>query len=361
MKKKFLAVVIIILLAGLSYGIYAYLDSKNYVTTDDAKVTADIYNLGGKTGGKVLEVKVAEGDKVKGGDLLLKFEDDLAKAQLEQAKAAQKAVSMQLKKALKGARLEDINAARAMVEQAKAGYNGAKETYDKITADLKDLRAKYDSLKPLLNNPMTPQTVKDQAAELLKQIAQLEYQQITAKTQMNSAAAGVKAAQSKLDLALKGAQDEDIKALEAQLKAQEALVKTAQLNLDATEVKAPREGVVVKVWAKKGEILAPSQTAVSLADLNNLYITANILEKDIDKVKVGSEVKIYVDALEGNVLKGQVESIGKATQSTFNLFSADSFSGSYTKVSQRIPVKIKILDKDEHLIPGLSATVKIKR
>ncbi|NYE58595.1 HlyD family secretion protein [Carboxydothermus ferrireducens] len=361
MKKKFLAIVLVIVLLGAGYGIYAYLDSKNYVTTDDAKVTADIYSIGGKTGGKVKEVKVQEGDEVKAGELLVKFEDDLAKAQLEQAQAGLSAAQMQLKKVLKGARVEDVNAARALYEQALAGYNGAKESYEQLSKDIDDLQKKYDALKPLLANPATPQEVKDQANELLKQIAQLKYQQLAAKTQMNTAQAGVKAAKSKLDLALNGAQLEDVKAVEAQVKAQEAALKLAKLNLDATEVKAPVKGEVVKVWVKPGEILAPGQAAVSLADFSNLYVTANILEKEISGVKVGALVKIYVDALGGKVLSGKVESIGRATQSTFNLFSADSFTGSFTKVSQRIPIKIKLLEKPEGLIPGLSVTVKIKK
>lgn len=361
MKKRFLAVILLIVLIGAGYGLYAYVDSKNYVTTDDAKITADIYNIGGKNGGKVKEVKVKEGDTVKAGDLLVKFEDDLAKAQVEQAEAGLTAAQMQLQKILKGTRVEDVNAARALYEQALAGYNGAKESYDQISKDLEELQKKYDSLKPLLSNPQTPQSVKDQANQLLQQIAQLKYQKLAAQTQMNTAEAGVKAAKSKLDLALNGALLEDIKAVEAQAKVQEAALKLARLNLDATEVKAPVKGQVVKVWVKTGEILAPSQTAVSLADFDNLYVTANILEKEINDVKVGAEVKIYVDALGGKVLKGKVESIGKATQSTFNLFSADSFTGSFTKVSQRIPVKIKLLEKPEGLVPGLSVTVKIKK
>lgn len=131
-------------------------------------------------------------------------------------------------------------------------------------------------------------------------------------------------------------------------------------NLDLSLIKSPISGVVVKKLGNTGEVGAPGQPVLMLADLNNLYITANIEEKKLSRVKPGQKVDFTVDAVPGVKYKGRVESIGEATLSTFSLLPAQNTGGNFTKVVQRIPVKIKIDDyQGRRLLPGMNAVVRI--
>jgi len=125
-------------------------------------------------------------------------------------------------------------------------------------------------------------------------------------------------------------------------------------------VKSPISGTIIKKEASVGEIVAPGQAIVIVADLQKSYITANIEETDLNKVRPGQKVEFTIDAIPGHVFTGKVYSIGEATLSTFSLFASANAGGTFTKVTQRIPVKI-IFDnyQGQHVLPGMNAVVKI--
>jgi multidrug resistance efflux pump len=150
------------------------------------------------------------------------------------------------------------------------------------------------------------------------------------------------------------------------VKAGDILARQADLtlppgaNLDLAVIKAPISGVVVKRIGNIGEVGAPGQPVLMLADLNGLYITANIEEKKLSRVKPGQLVDFTIDAVPGVKYTGRVESIGEATLSTFSLLPAQNTGGNFTKVAQRIPVKIKFDNyQGRRLLPGMNAIVRI--
>lgn len=131
-------------------------------------------------------------------------------------------------------------------------------------------------------------------------------------------------------------------------------------SLDQAALRSPIEGTIIKTLVKEGEVASPGQTVAMVVDLEQLYVSANIEETDIHKVQVGQKVEIRVDTYSGTVLSGTVAEIGKATASTFSLLPATNTSGNFTKVTQRIPVKIAIEDqRGLDLAPGMSAVIKI--
>lgn len=146
----------------------------------------------------------------------------------------------------------------------------------------------------------------------------------------------------------------------------QTLAELDTANLDASSinkaiVKAPVSGTVVKVYSKTDELASPSQPIALVMDLNDLYVSANIEETDIGKIKAGQEVTVSIDALGGQKLKGKVSKIGKATNSTFSLLPATNTSGNFNKVTQRIPIEITVFKpKDLELIPGSNVVIKIK-
>jgi len=131
-------------------------------------------------------------------------------------------------------------------------------------------------------------------------------------------------------------------------------------QLDNAVLRAPISGTVIKTLAKEGEVVAPGQALAMIVDKSNLYITANIEETDLNRVHVGQTVDITVDTYPGKSLKGEVKEIGEATISTFSLLPAINTGGNFTKVTQRIPLKVAITDTQGlNLSPGLNTVIKI--
>jgi multidrug resistance efflux pump len=131
-------------------------------------------------------------------------------------------------------------------------------------------------------------------------------------------------------------------------------------NLDLSVIKSPLSGTVIKKIGNVGEVGVPGQPLVMVADLKNLYITANIEETKLNKIKAGQDVEFTIDSIPGIKFGGQVLSIGEATVSTFSLLPSQNTGGSFTKVVQRIPVKIGIKRyQGQRLLPGMNAVVRI--
>ncbi len=130
-------------------------------------------------------------------------------------------------------------------------------------------------------------------------------------------------------------------------------------QLENATLRAPISGTVIKVNSKVGEVVSPSQAIAMVVDDSKLYLKANIEETDISRVKLGQPVSFTVDAFPDQTFKGEISEIGRATNSTFSLLPTVS-SGNFTKVTQRLPVKIAIEQTDTALFAGANAVIKIQ-
>jgi len=140
----------------------------------------------------------------------------------------------------------------------------------------------------------------------------------------------------------------------------QALASTADSIISKADVKSPINGKVVQLNVVKGQVISPGLEIATIADTSHIYIQANIEETDINKIKPGQKVDIRIDAYHRRSFEGYVESISQATQSAFSQFPSLNTSGTYSKVTQLIPVKISIADADSlNLMLGMNATVKI--
>ncbi len=137
----------------------------------------------------------------------------------------------------------------------------------------------------------------------------------------------------------------------------------AQINLEYTQIKAPSNGVIAKNAAEVGQLANPGMALVGFVSSDERWITANFKETEISDVRVGMAVDIKIDAINGANYKGEVESISSATGATFSLLPPDNATGNFTKVVQRVPVKIKIVglneSENDRLQAGLSAVIKV--
>ena len=138
--------------------------------------------------------------------------------------------------------------------------------------------------------------------------------------------------------------------------------KTAKIKGEQTvDVKSIMDGTIVKNEAKDGQMVQAGQTLAQTIDMDHLYITANIKETDVKDIEKGDKVDIVVDGDPGATFEGNVEEIGYATNSTFNLLSQQNTSGNYTKVTQKVPVKNSIKNPSDKVLPGMNASVKISK
>ena len=140
----------------------------------------------------------------------------------------------------------------------------------------------------------------------------------------------------------------------------QAMGSVAGVAAEKAVLKAPIAGQVILSTAVVGELAAPGMSLAMIADTENLYVSANVKEGDIARVKIGQPVDLTVDAFRGRTFHGRVQTIGRATASTFSLLPAQNSGGNYTKVVQVIPIKVSILDAgDSRLMVGMNATIKI--
>jgi Multidrug resistance efflux pump len=139
-----------------------------------------------------------------------------------------------------------------------------------------------------------------------------------------------------------------------------ALNSIGSVVVGKSEIIAPISGQIIKLTTEPGEIVSPGQSLAVIADTQDLYISANIEETSINKVKAGQDVEITIDTLNNKKVMGKVEEIGKATASTFSVISTQSSNGSYTKVVQLVPIKIRFPGVNNlNLLPGESVEIKI--
>jgi multidrug resistance efflux pump len=143
-----------------------------------------------------------------------------------------------------------------------------------------------------------------------------------------------------------------------QILGRQEMTNLPDINVDQSIIRAPINGIVIKKIGNVGEIEAAGQSLAMIVDPQKLYITANIEETKLGKVKQEQNVDITIDQIEGKTITGKVKYVGKASNSTFSLLPT-STSGTFTKVVQRIPVKIELDKVNSELLPGTNAIVKI--
>ena len=210
----------------------------------------------------------------------------------------------------------------------------------------------------------------DVAAGLVKSIvaqlkeAEAELELVQAKAQKEMAKKSVEENQAKLQIAQANTaevitKEQQVESLKGRLEEARGALAAAKLKLDHTTVSSPIDGVVAKKVANIGEVIKPGQTIAVIVDLNNLWVEANLEETKLEHVRLGQEVDVKVDAYPGTKFTGRVVNIGAAATSEFALIPESRSAGNFTKVTQRIPIKIEVMHPAHQLRPGMMVVVGI--
>jgi membrane fusion protein (multidrug efflux system) len=316
--------------AAADFGHY-YLTTGRYLeTTDDAYVKADSTIIAPKVSGYISEVLVADNEPVKAGQLLARIDDRDFKTALNQAKADVAAADAAVKNLNAQIELQEplIQQQAAEVDAAEANLKFAREE-----------QARYDGL--MKSGSGTVQRAQQTDAALRAQTAQL----LQGK-------AGLAAANKKIEvLSTQRAQ------AVAQLDRARAVEQQAALNLSYTQITAPVDGTVGARSLRVGQYVQAGTQLMAVVPLDAVYVIANFKETQLTHVRNGQPVELSVDSFDSTRLKGHVDSLSPASGLEFALLPPDNATGNFTKIVQRVPVKIVLDDQSLNglLRPGMSA------
>ena len=324
-KKKIIFLIIFIIVAIVAVVLW-WLNYRKYISTDDANL--DTYRIGvsSQVMGQVTRLYVMEGDSVRQGDLLLTLDDSIALTRVSQAEAQREQQLAQLasrRVSLVTARKE-LNIARLTEQLNLENYQRAKAQYERNVIPLE----KYQDVEQAWK-----------ASKLQTEIARDRFPAVEA----------------------------ELKAAEAAIRAVEATIASARAELGYYRVVAPAEGIVGKRWVLPGDMLEAGQTAFTLNRGTDIWVAVYLEETKFKEIYLGQKAQFTLDAYDKLTFEGRVYYIGDNTASEFALVPPNNASGNFTKVTQRIPLKISI-DKVEgddgqkarvKLVSGMSATVKI--
>lgn len=332
--------------------------------TDDAYVRGDLTPLSTRVPGIVSRVDVSDYQKVHAGDLLVELEDSDYQAQVAQATAAVEAAKAAIGNNREQQKLQDSKIQRALagIDLAKAQIAAAQAGIDAVQADVTRTDAERKRQEALV-------AVKSATQQQLE-VAVADQQRFAAVGASRAAdLAQAKSALQANEIAVeaerrgKDVLQSQTLQLEADLQAKAAALTVAQINLGYTKIHAPADGVVGERQVRPGQLLSPGAQILTFV-AETKWIQANYRETQLTHMKVGDRAEIKVDLFPGRIFWGKVSQIAPASGSQFALLPPDNASGNFTKVTQRIPVKIAFDDPAAAaaLQPGLSvvATVHVK-
>jgi membrane fusion protein, multidrug efflux system len=368
--KKYATPVLVLLLAlavliTVTRNWNAWEGGKVEQVTDDAYVRGDLTPLSTKVPGIVRTVHVSDYQQVHKGDLLVELEDNDYQAQVAQASAAVEAANAAIEDNRRQRELQDARIERALagIDQANAQITAAQAGIEAVRADVVRTQEERKRQEDLFETHSTTQQKVEQAVaderRFAAMLASREADLKQAKTMLRSNEAAAEAERrAKVVLESQEAQ------LIADLHAKQAALTVAQVNLGYTKISSPGDGTVGERQVRPGQLVSPGTQVIPFVDITK-WVQANYRETQLTNVKVGDPAELRIDEYPGQVIQGKVIEIAPASGSQFALLPPDNATGNFTKVVQRIPVKIALDDPNlaAKLRPGLSviATVRTRR
>jgi membrane fusion protein (multidrug efflux system) len=389
--RGFLAPAAILLIAGGIVTVTArdwnqWTGDRTLQETDDAYVRADLTPLSTKVAGLVAQVAVSDYQIVKAGDLLVQLRDDDFRAQVQQAEAAvtsgeDSLINNQRQKDLQDARIvqaqDGIQSSEADVAAGEAGIAAARSAIASARSGIEGTRA--DVQRTLLERKRQEALIATESAtrQKLEQVAADEerYRATLTTGEANVSAAEAQLASRQADLARARAHlassqseveaqrrqravlDSQELLLRADLAGKRASLNLARTTLGYTRITAPADGIVSERKVRAGQLVSPGTQVLSLVQ-KDPWVDANYKETQLRHMRIGDPTEIRVDAVPGVIFRGKVEQLAPASGSQFALLPPDNATGNFTKVVQRVPVRI-VLDNAQADLDKLRAGLSV--
>lgn len=368
MSKKSLIVPLVVLLvaAGLLFGIAGHLtewqgdqpDQK----TDDAYLRADMTPLSTRISGTVRKVNVNDYQSVKAGQTLIELDDEDFRAALNQTQAALAASEASLADNQAAKRIQDtqIEVAKAGILQAEAAINAAKAGIASASAELERASAELHRQQALFDSKAT---THQQLELAIAQQGQFSGVVDVRKADLARAEGALAMSQSQLEGAKRQREALNTKddVYKADIEAKKAAIVGAKVNLAYTRIAAPTDGTVGERHTLAGQLVASGTQVINLVQ-SEVWVQANFKETQLANMRVGDTADVRIDTFPNRVFHGKVEQLSPASGSQFALLPPDNATGNFTKVVQRVPVKVVLFPGQaylDRLRPGFSAIVTI--
>ena len=413
-RRVIIGLAVVVALAAVGWGAWAWHRSTIEVSTDDAYVEGMISPVSAKVSGHVVELLVNDNTAVRAGDVLLRVDPRDFEAKRDQARAAVGVAEASVRAAraelpvTRDMTRSQVDEARAVLEGSRVSVRASESAVDEARAKLDSKRSAAAAMKAevtasqsaqrkavrdlermqlLMKNDYVSRREHDDAVAALetananldaverrltqteKEVQQSEAElasRVLAIEQSRQKVAEVRGTLAKVEgqqgqVSIKAA---EVARAEAVLRAAQADLATAELNVEHSVVRAPTDGVVSKRGVEIGQVVQPGQPLLALVPLQDVWVIANFKETQLTRIRPGQKAEIKVDSFPGSVFLGTVNSISAGTGSRFSLLPPENATGNWVKVVQRVPVKLqldgKTVGNPQPLRAGMSAVVTVR-
>jgi len=350
-NKKFLIILIVLVLLGGTYGIYKYMHAQAHEETDDAQVEKNMNPIIPRVTGYVTKVYVQDNDIVKKGDTLFTIDNSDYRVKVEEARAALAAAqsSFEVAKADIGTATAGISISEANVQSSKGNIEAAKVRLWRANNDFERFQNLYN------NKSITKQQFEQ---------AQAAKQEAEANLRVLQQAQAANASQRNASISRSNVSAKQTEVASANIKRAQAALDAAELSLSYTVVTAQVNGQVSEIGIQPGQLVQPGQSLFYIIGGENAWVVANFKETQLNKMRKGQKVVITADAYPDTAFEGEITSFSPATGARFSLLPPDNATGNFVKTIQRLPVKIEFTlnnDKEKlnQLRPGMNVEVDV--
>ena len=341
-QRIVLGLVVLVAILGFGWGLKQWIYGRSHESTDNAQVDGHLVPVLSKVSGYVTAVNVAENERVRADSTLVRIDEREYAVKLAQADA-------------------DLAAA-----QAAAGGRGLEGQAQAAVQNATGQRAALDA------GIIVARANATKAGADLSRMKELVAKQVVSRQQLDAAQAAADAARAQLNAAQRSAAaagagvlnaEAGVRLAQARLAAAQAARDNAALQLSYARITAPTGGIVSRKQVEVGQLVQAGQPLLTVVSDSGVWVTANFKETQLANIRVGQPVELDVDAYGGMRVEGRVESVSAATGAKFALLPPDNATGNFTKVVQRVPVRITIvkgIDKDHPLRPGMSVFAHVE-
>ena len=343
----------IVIVAGAAWGAVEIHSRLTHVFEYDARISGDLVTISSRVAGWVTKIGVTEGDSVAMDQVLFQIDDRESKLKMAELDARLKR-NLADRERLRRERTLTEEQIRTRYQTLTSAVNAAEATVASLTPQLSLARGDLARAEALFKTTVIPRRQLDEARTVKLRVEGEHRKAVAGLQEAEARLQESNAERAKLDVI-----DGEIAMLEHEESELAARQGQQQLDFADRTIRAPVAGVIDRKFVDGGEYITPGQRLAMMHNPARVWIDANIKETEVRKLKIGQPVKVSVDAYPDETFKGTVAIIGNAATSEFALLPTPNPSGNFTKITQRLPVRISIDQQDRKLRPGMMVEVNI--
>jgi len=324
-----------------------------HIYVDDARIDGEVVTIASRVSGWITELPVIEGDVVHKGDVIARIDDRDALLHREMLRARLKTIEgqMDVTRAQSG-QVDQETAGKYQSEASRVTMAEAEVAVTETT--LKQAKQDFDRADSLYKKEYISAHDMDQARTALQHAQESRRKAVAELASIKANLSAAAGSRKQLDV-----MQRQLSVLTNQAAELRAEIRRQELDIEDRTIRSPGDGRLVMTFVRKGEHVSAGQRIAMFHDPNQVWVEANVKETAIGQLKPGMKAEVRIDAYPGRVFHGEIYRIGQAATSKFALLPDPNPSGNFTKITQRLPVRILLKDKDPLLRPGMMVEIDI--